>query len=139
MTKALIKLKMIIKKYKFLTNLENDINIYLKYQPLNIQRKFKKNKISVKHVNELLFSLKTVREILLYEIESLDDIEREVITTLCMQRKSPQLVSIECYVGLTTVYRIINNFALRLYYITLKNRDFEKSVNYVINQLKNNL
>jgi len=139
MTKTLIKLKMIIKKYKFLTNLENDINIYLKYQPLNIQRKFKKNKISVKHVNELLFSLKTVREILLYEIESLDDIEREVITTLCMQGKSPQLVSIECYVGLTTVYRIINNFALRLYYITLKNRDFEKSVNYVINQLKNNL
>lgn len=139
MNDTIANLKKVIRNFRSITVLENDIYIYLKSPDSSISKKLEKKKISLKHAYRLYYCIKQLRATVLNEIEKLDEVNKDVITDLCINGKSAQLTSIECYVGLTTVYRIINNFALRLYFILKDSRKFEKSVNYVINQLQNNL
>lgn len=138
MTACLKNLKKIIRNLKYIIKLENDISIYFKYHTNNELRTLKRQNISFGNIKKLHKCLIKIKETVLSEIEKQDLIEKDVLTQLCKNGKSTHIVTMECYVGLSTLYRIVNNFAISLYYVTLEDKEFKISINYVINQLQNN-
>lgn len=134
MNSKLQKIKKLIKNFKYIVRIENEIDIYFKYGNETAIKKLKNKQLDLNKIKE---HIEEVRRVIAEETEKLDFIGEKVCKQFCFNGKSITAISMDCYISVTTAYREINKFAVYIYIIYLENKKFKKSVNYLINQLQN--
>lgn len=89
-----------------------------------------------KSIQNLLNSINKFKECLLEETKLLTSFEKDIIEEFIIHGNTVLAISVKYYTGTSTVYRVIDTFGDILYKRMINDREFEQTVNYLINRLQ---